>query len=124
MVYFCFNCFKQISRDAPLCPFCGADIQKYTTNSFEEKLIHALHHPLPDIVGIAITVLGKIKSKKAVKPLKGLFHSTSDPYIQREILDALFAIGTKDALRFVTMMLAHENVIVRKEAEFLIKKMG
>jgi len=123
MVYFCQNCFKEIPPDATLCPFCGADIKKYDLQTFEDKLIHALHHPLPDTVNIAITVLGNIQSRKAVKPLKELFNKTSDPYIQKEILDALFAIGTKESIRFVKTMLAHTNVIVRKEAEMLVKKL-
>lgn len=123
MVYFCQNCFKEISPNATICPYCGADIGKYDVLTFENKLIHALHHPLPDTVSIAVTVLGKIQSKKAVKPLKELFNKTSDPYIQKEILDALFAIDTKDSIRFVKTMLAHTNVIVRKEAEMLVKKL-
>lgn len=123
MVFFCQHCFKEIPPDATLCPYCGADIKSYDARSFEDKLIHALKHPLPETVGIAITVLGKIRSVRAIKPLKKLFSTSSDPYIQKEILDALFVIGGKEAERFVKKMLSHENVIVRKEAEMLVKKM-
>ncbi len=123
MVFFCQHCFKEIPQDATLCPFCGAYIKSYDARSFEDKLIHALKHPLPETVSISIIVLGKIRSTKAIKPLKKLFSTTSDPYMQKEILDALFAIGGKDAEEFLKKMLSHENVIVRKEAEMLVKKM-
>ncbi|MGQ9842421.1 MAG: HEAT repeat domain-containing protein [Spirochaetota bacterium] len=103
--------------------FCSIDTTKYDALTFEDNPIHALHHPLPDTVSIAITVLGTIQSRKAVKPLKELFNKTFDPYIQKAILDALFAIRTKESIRFVKTMLTHINVIVRKEAEMLVKKL-
>ncbi len=122
MIYFCQNCFKEIPCDTAVCPFCGVDISMYDAHNFEHKLIHALQHPIPETVNIAITILGKLKSKKAVKPLKELFNKTYDPYIQKAILDTLFQIGTPQSLRFIKKMLVHESIIVRKEAEMLVKR--
>ncbi|MGB4268646.1 MAG: HEAT repeat domain-containing protein [Spirochaetota bacterium] len=89
--------------------------------SFEEKLIAALKHPIPETMTMAIIVLGKIKSKRSVQPLIERFNTIDDPYIKREIVKTLFYIGTPESLSFVKSMLHNNNVIIKNEARNLLK---
>lgn len=120
MHFFCPQCWKEINEKDRRCPYCGADILEYERKGFEEKLMNALRHPEPETVKRAVWILGKIKSLKAIKPLIELFSKTDDPFLKREILDALSEIGTEEALAFIKKCLNSEIGIVRKRAEEII----
>jgi len=96
MTYFCPACWKEIAK-ADVCPHCQADLREFSAESFEQKLIRALHHPEPSTPIRAATILGKRRSKAAVEPLIDLGMSTSDPYVQEAVVTALGQIGDPHA---------------------------
>lgn len=98
------------------CPLCGADISEHDRKSFDEKLIQALGHTVRETVGMAVWILGERKTAEAVGPLMRLFERTDNPFLQREILDALDKIGTEDALNFIMESLDHRISMVRRRA--------
>ncbi|MFN3395403.1 MAG: HEAT repeat domain-containing protein [Thermodesulfovibrionales bacterium] len=124
ITFFCPKCWKEIKRGDRKCPHCGADITAHERKSFEEKLINALKHPERETVQRAVWILGRLKSHRAVNPLIRLFEQSDNPYLKREILDALFEIRLDDAMAFIMKSLKSEISIVRKKAEEIIKREG
>lgn len=120
MHFFCPQCWKEIDEKDRIYPYCGADILKHERKGFKEKLINALRHPEPETVKRAVWILGKIKSLKAIKVLIELFSKTDNPFLKREILEALSEIGTEESLAFIKRCLSSEIGIVRKKAEEII----
>jgi HEAT repeat protein len=121
ITFFCPRCWKEIKRDDKKCPHCGTDITEHERKGFEEKLINALGHPERETVQRAVWILGKLKTDKAINPLIRLFEQTDNPYLKREILDALSEIDTSDAMAFIKKSLKSEISIVRKRAEEIVK---
>jgi HEAT repeat protein len=116
MTFYCPACWKEIREDDRECPHCGADITEHDQKSFDEKLIQALGHPIRDTAGMAVRILGERKIVEAVVHLIRLFEMTDNPFLQREILDALNKIGTEDALNFIMASLDHHTSMVRRRA--------
>jgi HEAT repeat protein len=50
-----------------------------------------------------------------------LFDRTGDPYVKREVLEALQRIGTEDAADVILKAADSDMVIVRKKAESLLR---
>ncbi len=124
ITFFCPRCWKEITGDDKKCPYCGADITEHERKGFEDKLINALRHPEQETVQRAVWILGRLKSDRAVKPLIRLFEQSDNPYLKREILDALYEIGLPEAMDFIVKSLRSEISIVRKKAEEIIKRGG
>lgn len=122
ITFFCPICWKEIKGDERICPHCGADITEHEKKGFEEKLINALRHPERETVQRAVWILGRLKTERAVKPLIKLFEQSDNPYLKREILDALFEIGAPDAMAFIVRSLKSEISIVRKKAREIIEE--
>jgi len=122
MIFFCPTCWKEIKGDDKRCPYCASDITEHEKKSFEDKLINALRHPERETVQRAVWILGKLKSVKAVDPLKNLFKQTDNPFLKIEILNAFVEIATPDALDLIVNALDSDIGIVRRKASELIKK--
>lgn len=120
MTFFCPGCWKEIDKKDRICPYCNADIHVHERKGFEEKLMNALRHHEPETVRRAIWILGRLKSREAVRPLIELFEETDNPFFKIEILDALAEIGTEDSIGFIKKSLHSETGIVRKKAEEII----
>ncbi|MFN3505067.1 MAG: HEAT repeat domain-containing protein [Caldimicrobium sp.] len=121
ITFFCPHCWKEVAQDAKRCPYCGADITEFDKKSFEEKLIDSLNHPIRDTVQRAVWILGRLKSYRAVNPLIKLFEQSDNPYLKREILEALYEIGVEEGIEFIKKALKSEISMVRKKAEEIIK---
>lgn len=122
MVFFCPVCWKEIRGDDERCPLCGSDITEHEKKSFKDKVINALRHPERQTVQRAVWILGKLKSIKAVDPLKILFEQTDNPFLKIEILIALGEIGTQDALDLIVNALDSEISIVRRKTREIIER--
>lgn len=122
MTFFCPICWKEIREDDERCPYCGSDITEHERKSFEDKLINALRHPERETVQRAVWILGKLKSIKAVGPLKMLFEQTDNPFLKIEILNAFGEIATQDTIDLIVNALDSDISIVRRKARELMEK--
>lgn len=66
---FCPVCASPIAGSAANCARCSAAIDAWDFQSFVDKLIGALRHPLADIRMRAIIVLGRRRERAAEGPL-------------------------------------------------------
>lgn len=122
MTFYCPACWKEIQEDDRICPHCGADISADDQQAFDAKLVNSLERAERETVRTAVRTLGKRQAVEAVEPLKRLFDRTDDPFLQRDILDALDAIGTEDALNFIMEALEHHISMVRRRAWEIVEK--
>jgi HEAT repeat protein len=66
---YCPNCYTAIPVSAVACEACGADLKDWYSQSYAERLIHALEHPLDDVRMRAIIALGWRREEKAERAL-------------------------------------------------------
>jgi HEAT repeat protein len=115
MVYFCPSCWRVVGQ-GDVCPACGADLQRFEDETYEEKLIRSLSHPEPTVPVRAATILGGLRSKAAVEPLIVLAISNPDPYIQEAAVIALGRIGDKRAIPYLEHLMLGGWLRVRRAA--------
>lgn len=122
MIFSCPGCWKEVEKEDRRCPRCGADITEYEREGYEEKLINALSHPERETVQRAVWILGRLKSVKAIQPLKDLSERTDNPYLIIETLKSLDEIGTPEAVELIARSANSGMRIVRDRARELLKK--
>lgn len=122
VTFFCPGCWEEITGEDKKCHYCGADITEHERKGFEEKLINALNHPERETVQRAVWILGRLKSVKAIEPLKGLFEQTDNPFIKIEILNTLDEIATQEAVDFIAKSMNSEVSMVRRIAREIIER--
>ena len=101
MIFYCPECWKEINAVEGICPFCDADILKYESMDYEEKLLNALRHTEPETVLRAVNILGRLKSEKAVEPLIALFKKTNSTFLKIAIFNALDETGIPKSIEFI-----------------------
>ncbi len=116
IAYYCPSCWTEIEL-ASACPVCGADLRALADESYERKLIRALHHPEPTVPIRAAMILGALGSRAAVEPLSDLALSTNDPYIQEAAVTALGRIGDARALPCLSRLSQDGGIRVRIAAD-------
>ena len=97
VTFYCPSCWTEVGK-ASVCPACGAELRQFSDESYEEKLIRALHHPEPTVPIRVARILGELHSRAAVEPLIEMALSSTDPYIQEAAVTALGTIGDARAL--------------------------
>ncbi|HEX9124587.1 MAG TPA: HEAT repeat domain-containing protein [Actinomycetota bacterium] len=90
MQRYCPGCFGEV-EDEERCPACGTRLGEVGA-SFEEKLIRALDHRLPDRRVLAARILGELGASAAVPRLAELAVGTDDLYLAAEAARALARI--------------------------------
>ena len=66
-VQFCSNCRAENLLDAAVCERCGTPLSETEPNSFDQKLILALHQPIPETRDMAAILLAQ-RRKSACAP--------------------------------------------------------
>lgn len=89
-------------------------MSEYDSCSFEEKLLHALSHPVRENRMMAIQLLGEIKSVKAVSAFASILESENDFYVIREMINSLKKIGSPEGIRLIQKQGGHPSRLVRK----------
>jgi len=83
MTHFCPNCWKTVDVDVDKCPSCGFQLADYDAASYERKLLLALKHPVRENRLLAVQVLGRIRSRRAVAAFGRLLRAEGDYYLLR-----------------------------------------
>lgn len=121
--FFCPNCWHEIEYGSQHCQECGYDISQDNQNSYEEKLIAALSHPVHESRLIAAQVLGELHSIKALKHFARILkRNRSDYFFSHAILEALQKIPHPDSQRIVEEARHNSIALIRQEAEEIIDR--
>jgi hypothetical protein len=120
VTWFCPRCWCATGCEPVPCPECGYHPGPKNKESYEDKLINALFHPVRDRRMTAIETLGRMRSRPAVPVLWWLVQNGADPFTAREIVRALNRIGTPLCMLMIESMTRHSSVIVRRQAEMIV----
>ena len=124
MTFYCPSCWVERAGTEDKRPACGANLQDLGTESYEEKLIHALRHPEPTVPLRAAMILGKPRLKSAVIPLIEAAERSNDPYLQEAVVEALGAIGDERSLPCLERLSREEALRVRVAGQRSIDRTG
>lgn len=119
VTYFCTNCWKTVSENDRVCPYCGWAFDKPST--YVERLILALVSPDGATARRAAWLLGRIGDPRAVPALIERLNY-GDAYVAAEAVIALARIGSTEAIRAVISAQKHRFAVVRKIADAVLKK--
>lgn len=123
LTYYCPECWQVIAGTEECCPYCGYALTQSETLSFEEKLIQALRHPIPERRLLAIQILGQLGSQAALPELEFLLdNERHDIYVLRETLVALSKIQGSRSQEVLQKAAGHPLPIIRKLAKRLLEK--
>ena len=108
--WFCLECFAEVDPHVDRCSTCGSDTST-SERTYEEMLIRALSHRLPDRRILAAEILGRRRSRAATETLARLALEEADPYLQASAARALAAIEPDHSL--VRLLATSGPVLVR-----------
>jgi HEAT repeat protein len=115
ITWFCSMCFAEVDAAASRCPACRGDTRERV--GYEEGLIRALRHTLPDRQLLAASILGRRGSREAVPHLIAAAENPSDPYLAAEAARALGLIGgSESASALRRLSEAGRSILVRRAA--------
>src|SRR5712691_1098785 len=117
---FCQDCWTATEYGEARCPSCGADLTCETTHSYEEKVLLALTHPMPEHRISAIRLLANRRSERAIHIFADILSSDPDFDVAREVLQGAVAIGTASAWKLVEKATQHPFALVREHAQRLL----
>jgi hypothetical protein len=106
-----------VPEDARQCSHCGADLG--IDVSYEDKLVGALRHPVPETRLLAVQLLGEIHSNRAVSEFARILAEELDPYLLRGVLTALALINSDVSRRLIQQTASHPFHTVRDLAKSL-----
>jgi HEAT repeat protein len=114
--FFCPSCWIEVTERAARCPECGYDLSEFVGLPHEEKLLLALRNPIPETQRMAVHLLGRLGSERALTVFEELLSSSSDPYLLREVVEALARIPGSRSARLLEIAARHPSVLVSEAA--------
>ena len=121
LTFYCPHCWKIISKDESICPYCEAELMDYQDISFEEKLLSSLHHSVFERRIMAAQILGNIHSQEALKEFQIIIENgETNYYILRTILIATAKINHPDRMNILRTATTHSSNLVSELARSLV----
>jgi hypothetical protein len=121
MIAFCTHCWAEIDAKNRHCPNCGSDLST-ESRSYEEKLIAALGHPLPEARVRICWLRGEKHIVPAVPHLIELAERDRDLFVQRAAVEALGTIRDQRALLVLKSISESQNHFLRTSAIESLKR--
>jgi len=119
--FFCPGCWSDFIEDHPQCPKCGLRIHALLkSKDYVGKLILALNHPEQGTAIRAAWILGRLRTPRAVEPLRQLLEATQDVYIATAAASALGEIGGSQAQEVLCAFADHPALMVREEIQRIL----
>lgn len=123
--FFCPSCRADFPDDLPTCPACGLAIHEvWQRLDRVGKLLVALGHREAATRLRAAWLLGRAGDRRAVPALVEAAREVRDPYLGREAVRALAAIGGAEATARLDDLRSHPSHIVRQAAEEACRRLA
>jgi hypothetical protein len=123
MQFYCPRCFAEVEETEAPCPRCGAAASEWTAaHSLQERLVHALSHPLREVRMMAIITLGNRGDPRSAAPLaRCAFDHPTDLVQGLEILRSIAKLPrSKERTQALHRLSRHPAHAIRAEAERLL----
>ncbi len=88
MMAFCTHCWTEIDAALNVCSSCGEDLNS-DPRTYEQKLVAALEHPLPEARVRICWLIGENKIQPAVPDLMQIAECDPDLFVRRAALEAM-----------------------------------
>lgn len=92
---FCPHCWGKNEYTSTHCASCGKSLLSADQESYRDKLIWALHHPVTEIAIRAAYLLGELKAKEAIPELETICKQSHDIFLKKAAAAALEKINAK-----------------------------
>ena len=115
VTWYCPVCWHHSGEQLKVFPGCGHSLMSHEFETYEEKLMQALTHPVREQRMIAIETLGNIRYLPAVPEFELIVRNEEDAYVVREVIRALRKIGTPECMQIIASLTDHPSVVVREE---------
>jgi len=124
VVWFCLECWSEVSEGAVTCPSCGASLTEARARSFPQKLIAALRHPVPETAEFAAQILGELQTQEAIPALIETLSRSSDPYLLAAVARSLGMLQATEAVPALRTVLCSSYLIARIAAARALGSIG
>jgi HEAT repeat protein len=109
---FCSHCWAENLLDATVCDRCGKElVETEQSVSYAQKLLWALHHPVPDVREMAALLLGLRRDMPAFPVLIACLEEETDIGVLCAICKALGQLGDCRAAETLTRRLGQPNAL-------------
>ncbi len=125
LTFYCPSCWEIVEQTAQRCPHCGFDLTKFNQLAFEDKLLAALRHSVPERRIMAAQILGNIGSHRALPEFYDLVdRQEMDYFFMRAVLLAAAKIDHPDRGRILRKACEHPSELIANLAKELIKQIS
>src|SRR5438552_11989081 len=93
LIQFCSNCWAENLIGATVCERCGTPISETEPIFYDQKLMRALHHPVPETREMAAMLLGQRRDRHAPPVLMSCLLEENDIGVLCAISQALAQLG-------------------------------
>jgi HEAT repeat protein len=112
LVRFCPECWAENLMEAATCEQCRAPLVSGEPVLYDQKLIRALTHPVPEMREMAARLLGQRRDRHALPVLQARLLEEADIGVLCAISRALGHLGDCQAVAALTRRLAQPNALV------------
>lgn len=125
VTYYCPRCWSVIPKEAKTCPKCGYEIGEFLESDYEDKLLAALHHSVPERKIMAAQILGIKESQCALPEFLHIITSgENDYYFLRAILLATVKINHPQREVILRKAAQHPSKLVSDLAKELLEQLS
>jgi HEAT repeat protein len=105
----CSNCWAENLIGATVCDRCGTPLSEIEPISYDQKLIRALHHPIPEMREMAAILLGQRRNRDALPVLLSSLLEETDIGMLCAIIQALAQLEDCRAVTSLAKRLAQPH---------------
>ncbi len=112
LIQFCSTCWAENLIDATVCDQCGTSLAATEPIFYDQKLMRALQHPVPEVREMVAMLLGLRQDRHALPVLLARLLEESDMGVLCAISKALGQLGDCQAAASLAKRLAQPNALV------------
>jgi HEAT repeat protein len=112
LIQFCSNCWAENLISATVCERCGTTLSETEPIFYDQKLMRALHHPIPQTREMAAMLLGQRQDRHALPVLLSCLLEETDIGVLCAISQALAQLGDCEAVSSLAKRLAQPHALV------------
>ena len=123
MIAYCTHCWREVNSETKVCPDCEADLT-LDRRTYEQKLIGALAHPLPEARERICWLIGENHIGQAVPDLMKLAIDDPDLFVRKAALESLGALGDPKSATLLRKISQSENRFLASVASKSLRAIG
>jgi HEAT repeat protein len=112
LIQFCSNCWAENTIDAIACDRCGTALAESEPIFYDQKLMRAFHHPIPETRAMAAMLLGQRRDLHAIPALLSRLLEETDIGVLCAISKTLGQLGDCRAVASLAQRLAQPQALV------------